>query len=273
MYQAHIDEDLPFVSAQDSGLACGAMLAIVLCLSGYPDSALQRMRSTLVTAEALGPFNLAYVHTYAAMLYQLCGEPDAAAEHAATAIDISRKYGFPNWECAASMHLGIARSAQGRAEEGHALLEGGLGIWRAMGAESFCPYFLYGFAESLLALGRSDEALVIVDQGLDHADRHNHRLCDAMLYNLRGTIAMGGADPDLSIAEPVISNPLCASPRNNTPVCWNCAQRYRCTVCDRTWAMTRISTSLVRTRYERIAEGATTREMRDAAMILDPQNG
>ena len=170
------------------------------------------------------------------------------------------------------MHLGIARSAQGRAEEGHALLEGGLGIWRAMGAESFRPYFLYGFAESLLALGRSDEALVIVDQGLDHADRHNHRLCDALLYNLRGTIAMNRADPDLSIAERNFDSALRIAGTQHA-----CQLELRAAV-----SMYRLrqqlgddqdSASLVRTRYERISEGATTREMRDAALILDPQRG
>jgi predicted ATPase len=202
LYEAHRGESLAFVTPQDSGVACLGLLASVQWMLGYPDQALRRAYDALALARALDqPFNLAYAHNYVTGIHSLRGEYDKAIEHAEAAFAISSAHGFDVWRVSATLHLAALRALFGDLEAGVAQLTDGLAAWRACGTELLRPLFLIQLAEICRLAGKLDQAVAAVEEGLAHADKSGEHQFDALLYRVRGGLALARGGDDGGAAE------------------------------------------------------------------------
>jgi hypothetical protein len=100
---------------RDPGAFSLSYLAMVLCVLGYPDQALQRSAEALTLAKARAhPYSLALTLTYTAVLHQFRREPQAVIEQAETGMALAIEQGFPYWAARGPMLHGWALTAQGQ---------------------------------------------------------------------------------------------------------------------------------------------------------------
>ena len=126
--------------------------------------------------------------SWAARLHQFRREERLCRERAETAIGLAVEYGFTQWRAIATMLRGSAVAAEGQADEGIDQLREGLAAWRAMGAELLRPYFLALLAEAYWRVGRTDEGLATVVEGLSLVGRTGERMYEAELHRLQGEL-------------------------------------------------------------------------------------
>ena len=122
------------------------------------------------------------------MFENVRGDAARAAHHAGVTIGISQRHGFAGWLAAGAMQLGKAKAALGEAQEAIGLVGNTLPAWQGSGAETTSSYFLSGLAEGYRAAGQDGQALEVVAQGLEHAQRLGEHWYDAELYRLRGEL-------------------------------------------------------------------------------------
>ena len=82
----------------------------------------------------------------------------------------------------------------------------GLATKRATGAEIMVPYYLGLLAEAHTRINRTTEALNLLREALELAERTDERWYEAELYRLRGEVLLAKGDADG--AEPWISRAL-----------------------------------------------------------------
>jgi len=81
-------------------------------------------------------------------------------------------------------------AAQGRNEEGIALMQEGLDASRAAGAEAGRPYYLCELAEAFMETGRLGDGLRTLTEALVAAEEHEERVSEAEIYRLRGELLL-----------------------------------------------------------------------------------
>ena len=143
LYDPERHRCLASVYAYDPRLAGLAGLAFALFQLGYPEQAVARRREALDDAARLShPAGLAYALHHACMLDQVRRDAPAVRQRAAALVALSAEHGLALWQAAGTVLDGWALAEGGRALEGIARIEGGLGAYRATGAGLFVPYFL-----------------------------------------------------------------------------------------------------------------------------------
>jgi tetratricopeptide (TPR) repeat protein len=201
IYRTSNGPTLVFQTAQDPCVACLSLLALVSWAQGSFETAVAYREESLAMAKLPNrPFDLAYASCFAAMLDNIRGEPATAADAATTAVQISRDHGFGIWLLAGNMHLAIANGLLGNVSDAIAALTGSLETWRIGGAELNRPFFLASLAEFCGAMGRTDEALVLIDNAIEHAHSHEEHFYTALLHRIRGGLLHKSGDSEAAQA-------------------------------------------------------------------------
>jgi predicted ATPase len=178
-----------FRYGQDAGVACLSLMARALWLLGYPDQALQRSHEALALAQELShPASLAFAQDFAAMVYQLRREGQAAQKQAEAVMAHATGQGFPFRFAQGMMLYGWALAQQGQGEVGIAQICQGLVTHRATGAELARPYYLALLAEAYGARGQPEEGLRVLAEALAAVEKTEERFYEAELYRLRGEL-------------------------------------------------------------------------------------
>ncbi len=187
LYRSHGGHRLSYPTPQDPCVACLSLLASVCWFMGDLAVGSRCSEEAVAAARRLNrPFDIAYAHCFAAGFDVMRHRPLAASRHAEVAVEVSRENGYGVWLNSSSMYLAMAMSAMGRAEEAIARLTVSLEAWRAGGTELNRSYYLAGLANAYRAVGRLDDALHVIGEGIEHAERHQNRLHLAPLYLAQG---------------------------------------------------------------------------------------
>ncbi|MBI1879530.1 MAG: hypothetical protein HYR94_15145, partial [Chloroflexi bacterium] len=138
--QHHSRDALLYI--HDSGVICLAYSSLALWVFGYPDQALKRSFEALTLAQELDhPFNLAFAHSFVALLHHLRRESQAVQEHAEAAFKLSTEKGFTQWLAHNIILRGWALTQQEQGEEEILQMHQALDAWHATGAKLAQPYF------------------------------------------------------------------------------------------------------------------------------------
>lgn len=187
-FAAHRDAALEFASAEHPAAAALALLPLGLWFLGRTTQARARAAEGEQLAERLGhPYNVAFVHTWYAVFRQLSGEPEAAARHAARAVELSSAHGF-QWLGPAALHLTIAQTTPDTAASSRTVFEQTLTQFEAAGAGCFISYFQAALARMHAAAGAHEAALQAVEQAIAHSDAHHELFYRAQLHLLRAEL-------------------------------------------------------------------------------------
>jgi hypothetical protein len=132
---------------------------------------------------------------YAGLLGHFERNPAEVERQASDALELSTRQNFATWLPGEVVLRGWARSAAGDTAEGIALIENGIGDYRAIGSTLCMPYYLALKAEALHLADRASDAVEAIREALVMAERSEERWWCAELHRLRGVfLATMGAE-------------------------------------------------------------------------------
>jgi predicted ATPase len=172
-----------------AAVACRLYSAEALWFLGFPDSAQERIESSLAIAQRLEHVNsLAFALTWAAILHNLRREFAEAQGRAEAAIEIASRHSMSAWFGHANVCRGFALAGLGHQAAGIAQLRTGLAAWNATGGHLLDTQWLGFLADAHLQAGQFDDALSALDQATDTVTATGECHYQAELYRLRGTV-------------------------------------------------------------------------------------
>ena len=183
----------------DAGVTITAWLSSLLAFQGHLDHA-ARMRD-LSVKEANASTSLhsrVFGLAHATLVSCLLREYEELLRRADTVCALATELDFPFMLAWGLAFRGIAKLNLGNAN-GEEALRDGLALYRRTGSKWGLPFWLANFAS--LACQGTDEAMALVQEGLDAVEATGERWYEAELYRLRGTLAQPGTSLDDGLAE------------------------------------------------------------------------
>jgi class 3 adenylate cyclase/predicted ATPase len=185
----------------DPGVGCLSYAAWSLWMLGHVDRSLETSRRALKLASEINhPFSRARALNWAAVLHQFRREPEAVAQEAQSAIDLSHELRFPHWLTQSRILLGRVVADRGKSAEGIDHIRAGLAAYTATGAALRRTYYLALLAEPLADVGRAEEGLSALSEAIAAAAENAERWWEPELHRLKGELMLRVAVPDAATA-------------------------------------------------------------------------
>lgn len=176
---------------QDPHVICLTTATWTWWLLGYQEQArLYREQALRLARQLNDPFSLALALGSAAYLAHFEKRPDVAQQHAEALIALATEQGFPFWHAIGTIMRGWALVAQAQAADGLAVLQQGLGVYRAIGAAVALPYYLSMLVEAYRTLHQVEKGLEVVNEALTHVERTGETYYAAELHRLHGELLL-----------------------------------------------------------------------------------
>jgi predicted ATPase len=239
-----------------------------LFLLGYPERAFARNADGIAHALALGqPQLVAHAHNWGAMLLQLAGDLEELDRRATLLARLAEEHGlamyYPEARILAAWRA-IRQEGDHRAAEE---MRNFLDRRAAMGTVFVHTYFLMLLADAWLRLGRPDEALAAIKEGLDHGEARGEYFCAAELHRLRARACLALDASDNHVAEAALDAALAAARRQSSRLF---ELRAACDLA-RLWAdrgERRKARDMLAPIYGWFTEGFNTADLKDAKRLL-----
>lgn len=252
---------------QDAGVDCLSYEARALWFLGYPDQALQKTHEAFSLAQELDhPFSLAFAFQFAGSFYQLRRDAQTALENSEASIVISNEQGFPLPLAWATTLRGWALAELGQQEEGISEIRRGLDAWRDMGARLMVPYFLSLLAEALGQAGKTEDAVLVLNEALELVDRTGEVAWAAELQRLKGELLLKNAKHEIE-AETCFRSALDIAHKQQA----KSLELRAATSLSRLWRdqdKTEAAQEMLEKRHSWFTEGHDTRDLREANVLL-----
>lgn len=160
-----------------------------LWLLGYPDQARQRAEETVTLARTIPiPHSLAFSLWFAASVFQQLHETKNARQMAVECLGVCSEHGVASERAWATCLHGWAVAEMGQVEEGISQIRAGLDAQLSTGIEVDRTRLLALLAEALLHVGKPEEGLKTIDDGLAMSERTGNCYYDAELWRLKGEL-------------------------------------------------------------------------------------
>jgi tetratricopeptide (TPR) repeat protein/predicted Ser/Thr protein kinase len=181
----------------DPGVSALAVLARTLVLLGETDEALRLVEDAVERARRLGhPQSLAYAIFFLSWVHHDRGDVAAARDAVTSAIGMSLEHGLFQIVEWGRVMRGWTLCEEGRPEEGVRDLRHAAGGLLAMHANLERPYCLALLGRGLSQLGKHDEALAAIDEGLSTMEHTGERCYEPEIRRLRAEALIAQAiDP------------------------------------------------------------------------------
>src|SRR5262245_54419200 len=169
---------------------------------GYPEQALALSRAAITTARALGPpAPLAWALALVGWVHRLRREPAAARALATELLALATDHGFGIWVAQGTFELGWALAAEGRVDEGRALMQEGIERYGATGARLHHAGSVIAQIEvASEARENRAAALATIADLLATVELSRQRCHEPALYRLKGELVLD-VTGDASAAE------------------------------------------------------------------------
>jgi predicted ATPase/class 3 adenylate cyclase len=207
------------LTGHDARITFRCNLALALWYLGCPEQALNRIREAREIAESLRqPFHMGYVLHHAGWLNHHCrlaAEAEAAGDGE---IDIALEQGSRSWHATGRMYKAAGMLLDGRVE-GVPLFLDGLEAYRATGHGLALPYYLSILGSVHTRMGRFQEALDTLDEGLRTVEANDDRFQEAELHRLKGE-ALLASSADTTVEAEACFNQALAIARRQQSKAW-----------------------------------------------------
>lgn len=193
------DSNEPAPGSFSSGLNLGVFALCyqshTLWLSGAPDQALAKSQAAEALADRLDhPFSRALALDYAAILYQLRRESDAARTAAEAAIAVCEEHGFAYYRAWGVIINGWTWADE-NADAAHEQMRAGIDELQATGAQLRLPYYWCLLTDVCPSAVDNETGLAALQRGLDMIGANGERWMEAELHRRRGAL-LQEQDPD-----------------------------------------------------------------------------
>jgi predicted ATPase len=238
-----------------------------LFLLGYPERALARNAEGIAHALALGqPHVVAHAHNWGSMFLQLAGELEELDRRTILLAQLADEHGlayYPEARILAAWRAVREEQDHRAAEE----MQNFLDRRAAIGSVGLHTYFLMLLADALLRLGRPDETLATIKQGLARAEATGEHFCAAELHRLRARACVALDARDARVAEAALDAALAAARHQSSRIF---ELRAACDLV-RLWAdrgERRNAHNLLAPVYGWFTEGFKTADLKEAKALL-----
>jgi class 3 adenylate cyclase/predicted ATPase len=252
--------------ARECALICGGN---ALFLLGYPERALARNTEGVAHAMALGqPQVVAHAHNWSSILLQLTGELEELDRRTTLLARLAEEHGLAMYSPEARILAAWRAVHQEQDRRAAEEMRNFLDRRAAMGTVFVHTYFLMLLADAWLGLGRPDEALAAIKEGLDRAEATGEHFCAAELHRLRARACLALDADDAPLAEAALDAALADARRRSSRIF---ELRAACDLA-RLWAdrgERRNAHNLVAPVYGWFTEGFATADLKDAKTLLE----
>ncbi|MDD4927781.1 MAG: AAA family ATPase [Gallionella sp.] len=188
-------------------VSCGAQLAWVLWLMGFPEQACEIRERTLDLARHENhSYSLCYVNAHNSALSRWMRQIDTTRLLAEETMQLANHHGFPVWLLSGTALHGWAVSMQGQ-KTGIAHIEHAIHIVHSAmsGIEAF---FLGLLSEALVHSGQFEAALLILHQTTEVINAKDDRFLESEVYRLKGECLLGISETNEAEAEACFTQAL-----------------------------------------------------------------
>jgi predicted ATPase len=181
---AHQTGDYPRVTSQ-------AYLGVVLFCLGYPERALAQSNAAIAEARTLAhPPSSAASLALSYVLLSLAGDDAVLEERADQLAAAATEQGFGFWSAVATIFRGWGKVRNGDVAKGISLLRSGLAAYRATGTQNLIAHHIALLARACEISGQFEEALSLLDDALQIAERTRERWFAAELSRHKGQLLL-----------------------------------------------------------------------------------
>ncbi len=173
----------------DGGMYPYGYRVLSLWSLGHPEQAAAARDEMLAVAAASGnPYGLAIADSFASLLGVLNRDPALALESANRLAEHAGQQKLFFFVSTSMCVQGWAAVQDGRADDGVALIQQGLGILQMIGMRTFLAFYQSLLVEAHLARGAADEGLAVVEDALGLCRTSVDCFYEAELLRLRGAL-------------------------------------------------------------------------------------
>lgn len=257
----------PATLGDNAGVSCHDWAGLALWFLGRPDSALGRATHALELArDPSRAYSLATARAQMAVVHQCRREPEATIEWAEATIAGAQRLGYVYREAMGRVLRGWSLAMLGDPEQGLREITGGLAASRGTGARMDDPHYLALLAEAHLRGGDTEAGLAAVAEALALARRER-----ALFYEpeiLRIGAALHAVTGDMTEAEAALRRGLArAREQGSATLALRLATDLARLLPDPAGAAE--ARALVEESYVTFEEGFGTRDLKEAAALLD----
>jgi DNA-binding SARP family transcriptional activator len=257
----------PATLGDNAGVSCHDWAGLALWFLGRPDSALARATHALELArDPSRAYSLATARAQMAVVHQCRREPEAALEWAEAAIAAAQQLGYVYREAMGRVLRGWALAKLGDPEQGVREISGGLATSRATGARMDDPHYLALLAEAHLRGGDVEAGRAAVAEALELSRRERSLFYEPELLRLDGALRAVDGDGD-GAAEALRQALARAREQGSASLALRIATDLARLLPDPAGAAE--ARAVVEECYATFEEGFRTRDLREAAALLD----
>ena len=181
----------------DLGVGAMCQTSVALWHAGYPDQAIAMAADAIALAQRLRHTNTeGYCRFYGGVLLAPYKRREfkLLEKYASELFSFAKEHEIFQWVAWGTCFMAAALTALGRAEEALSRLAEGLALCDRLGNRAFRPTFLAFRAEAHAGLGRADDAMLDVTDALKTAEPTGERGMASELWRMKGAIALGTDD-------------------------------------------------------------------------------
>jgi predicted ATPase len=196
LYDPPRHSPLALVFSHDFKATAQAYLGLASVLAGDIDGGLEDGREALAHAERMKhPHSVCYVLCFLTAAHLAAGMPLVAQPLAERTIALSGEYGFPQWLCAGHLLRGWACVEVGEAGSGLDDVRMSVRAMESNGSLVWVQFGNYQLARVLSKMGKTEEALALVDRLLAEIRRTTGCWFESEVHRLRGDLLQDTAAP------------------------------------------------------------------------------
>jgi predicted ATPase len=257
-----------FRLGNNPGVACFTTSALVLWMLGFPNRALKRANDAVALASRLNhPFSMAYALFHTGLLHLWRRELELVQGRVQAVLDITEKHEFQIWRAVATCLHGAALAGMGWAEEGLMQNNRGMDLYQGLKTPPvFWPLLLLIRAGVCGQAGRPEEGLALLDEAMEIVEGSGNPLASEFC-RLKGDLFLALSPENLAEAEPWFQQALeIAQERQARMLELRAAMSL-----SRLWreqGKAEHGRQLLSDAYERLTEGFTTADLKEASALL-----
>ena len=272
LYDPEQHWDLVSLTNTDPFTGEGIYRGQYLWMMGYPDQALAAYQAAEANARRRGhPFDLGFVLTLGAQVFEFLREPDALLHRTEEAELTSKKHGIPLLgEIMAEISRGVAWLRAGRLIEGLPQLDHGIERLMQTGHRIWIWYLHALRAEAMALTGDLDDAWRVIEDCVARIEAGEERSHYAEVLRLQGWILMLRGEPERAAS--TLEQALSVARRQQAKS-W---ELRAATTLARLLASCGDSARAVEVLtpvYNWFTEGRDTKDLQEAAQLLDELSG
>jgi predicted ATPase len=252
------------------GVACFTTSALVLWMLGFPDRAGDRANEAIALSRKLNhPSSIAYAHFHAGLLHLWKRELKLTYQSAQTVLDIAEERDFQIWRAVGSCLRGAAMAGMGSADEGLKVIEEAMNNYQRLKTPPvFWPLLLFLQAGACGLAGRPGDGLILIDEAIKIAQNSTGQTLWAEFFGLKGDLLLALSSDNAPEAESWFQRAVDISAESQAPM----LQLRAALRLSRLWSeqgKSEAARRLLRDAYERLTEGSSTADLKEAKALLD----